>query len=325
MPHSNISLSDSDSEPEVPRPLNTLHIMIREMLYKVRENGSTISALEAWVETVDPEAYRKDPWPQDLIDAHAHYKALVAEINSKRMAYNNSVHYSLKEKLRYTLKVQLERLTQEEVSNYSRRDTSTLGININININIILLILVIHVFWVWRHNKNNEQARLNVQTYGSRQEDAKTFEAPFVNSEALSLRSLVHLSQTPEKAAKPCPARHGPISHSLGPCLQTQLWFYIRCLPVTVKELMHIQKVLWKYIWDPRPGGPIANVQAMRPFAEGGLGVIDFKTMQKAESGVSAERLWKGLYHRKIDYPKLTDLYWKLLLNKVTTGERELP
>lgn len=150
MPHSNISLSDSDSEPEVPRPLNTLHIMIREILYEVRENGPTISALEAWVETVDPEAYRKDPWPQYLIDAHAHYKALVAEINSKRMAYNNSVHYSLKEKLRYTPKVQLERLTQEEVSNYSRRDTSTLGININININIILLILVIHVFWAWR-------------------------------------------------------------------------------------------------------------------------------------------------------------------------------
>ncbi|OJI81733.1 hypothetical protein ASPTUDRAFT_31597 [Aspergillus tubingensis CBS 134.48] len=152
MPHSNISLSDSNSEPEVPRPLNTLHIMIREMLYKVRENGSTISALEAWVETGDPEAYRKDPWPQDLIDAHAHYKVLVAEINSKRMAYNNSVHYSLKEKLRYTPKVQLERLTQEEVSNYSRRDTSTLGISINININIILLILVIHVVWVWRHS-----------------------------------------------------------------------------------------------------------------------------------------------------------------------------
>lgn len=152
MPHLNMSLSDSDSEPEVPRPLNTLHIMIREMLYEMQENGSTISALEAWVETVDSEAYRKDPWPQDLIDAHAHYKALVAEINSKRMAYNNSAHYSLREKLRYTPKVQLERLTQEEVSNYSRRDTSTLGININININIILLILVIHVFWVWRHS-----------------------------------------------------------------------------------------------------------------------------------------------------------------------------
>lgn len=36
---------------------------------------------------------------------------------------------------------------------------------------------------------------------------------------------------------------------------------------------------------------------------------------------VSPERLWKGLYHRKIDYPKLADLYWKLLLNKVKTGE----
>ncbi|XRM40132.1 hypothetical protein ABZX51_003451 [Aspergillus tubingensis] len=110
MAHSDISLSDPDSEPEVPRPLNPLHIMIREMLYEVRENGSTISALEAWVETVDPEAYRKDPWPQDLIDAHAHYKALVAEIKSKRRAYNNSVHSSLKEKLRYTPKAQLERL-----------------------------------------------------------------------------------------------------------------------------------------------------------------------------------------------------------------------
>ncbi|XRM38578.1 hypothetical protein ABZX51_001981 [Aspergillus tubingensis] len=265
MSHSNISLSDSDSEPEVPRPLNTLHIMIREMLYKVRENGSTISALEAWVETGDPEAYRKDPWPQDLIDAHAHYKAKKLQLLEAGII--------------------IDKIKQTK----------------------------------------NIQARLNVQTYGSRQEDAKTFEAPFVNSEALSLRSLVHLSQTPKKAAKSCPARHGPISHSLGPCLQTQLWFYIRCLPVTVNELMHIQKVLWKYIWDPRPGGPIANVQAMRPLAEGGLGVIDFKTMQKAESGVSAERLWKGLYHRKIDYPKLTDLYWKLLLNKVTTGERELP
>ncbi|PYH28439.1 uncharacterized protein BO87DRAFT_391893 [Aspergillus neoniger CBS 115656] len=110
MTNSNISLSDSDSEPEVPRPLNTLHIMIREMLYEVRENGSTISALEAWVETVDPEAYRKDPWPQDLIDAHAHYKALVAEINSKRVAYNNSLHNSGKDQTLYTSKVQLERL-----------------------------------------------------------------------------------------------------------------------------------------------------------------------------------------------------------------------
>ncbi|RAH58783.1 hypothetical protein BO85DRAFT_487490 [Aspergillus piperis CBS 112811] len=110
MTHSNISLSDPDSEPEVPRPLNTLHIMIREMLYEVRENRSTISALEAWVETVDPEAYRKDPWPQDLIDAHAQYKALVAEIDPKRMAYNNCRHNSGKNQTLYTPKVQLERL-----------------------------------------------------------------------------------------------------------------------------------------------------------------------------------------------------------------------
>ncbi|RAK93819.1 hypothetical protein BO79DRAFT_213410 [Aspergillus costaricaensis CBS 115574] len=110
MTYSDISLSDPDSEPEVPRPLDPLHIMIREMLYEVRENESTISALETWVQTVDPEAYRKDPWPQDLVDAHAQYKALVAGIDPKRGAYNNSVHNSLQEKLRYTPKAQLERL-----------------------------------------------------------------------------------------------------------------------------------------------------------------------------------------------------------------------
>lgn len=109
MPRSNISFPDSSSEPEVPRPLNTLHIMIREMLYEVRENESTISALEAWVETVDPEAHRKDPWPQDLIDAHAQYKALVADIDPKRLAYNNSRHNSNKNQTLYTPKVHLER------------------------------------------------------------------------------------------------------------------------------------------------------------------------------------------------------------------------
>ncbi|GKZ89575.1 hypothetical protein AnigIFM59636_000513 [Aspergillus niger] len=36
---------------------------------------------------------------------------------------------------------------------------------------------------------------------------------------------------------------------------------------------------------------------------------------------VSPERLWKGLYHRKIKYPKATVLYWKLMLNKMRTEE----
>ncbi|PYH31035.1 uncharacterized protein BO87DRAFT_428950 [Aspergillus neoniger CBS 115656] len=44
------------------------------------------------------------------------------------------------------------------------------------------------------------------------------------------------------------------------------------------------------------------------------------RTVRPAPAGyltdVFPERLWKGLYHRIIDYPKLTDLYWKLLLNK---------
>lgn len=33
------------------------------------------------------------------------------------------------------------------------------------------------------------------------------------------------------------------------------------------------------------------------------------------------EQIWKSIRQRKVDYPKFTDLYWKLMLGKVRTGE----
>ena len=37
--------------------------------------------------------------------------------------------------------------------------------------------------------------------------------------------------------------------------------------------------------------------------------------------GTSDQKIWKSLRHREVDYPKFTDLYWKMILGCVRTGE----
>ena len=37
--------------------------------------------------------------------------------------------------------------------------------------------------------------------------------------------------------------------------------------------------------------------------------------------GITDKMVWNSAYYRTIDYPKFTDLYWKLLLGRVRTGE----
>ncbi|OJI87272.1 hypothetical protein ASPTUDRAFT_28228 [Aspergillus tubingensis CBS 134.48] len=91
MTHSNPSKSSkesSDSESEVLGPWNELHIKIRAMFREVRSLGESAASLDEWAQTIDPDKYRKmDPWPQDLIDAHAQYKEYVDSIKPAHYAY----------------------------------------------------------------------------------------------------------------------------------------------------------------------------------------------------------------------------------------------
>ncbi|GKZ40097.1 hypothetical protein AbraIFM66950_002333, partial [Aspergillus brasiliensis] len=91
--HSNVSLGPSEeSDPEniVLRPLNELHALIRQMLYEVRNHETTIASLKTWVETIDPNTYRKQvPWPRELWEAYERYKHLVEGINPRILAYND--------------------------------------------------------------------------------------------------------------------------------------------------------------------------------------------------------------------------------------------
>lgn len=91
MTHSNPSISSkesSDSESEVLGPWNELHIKIRAMFHEVRSLGESAASLDEWAQTIDPDEYRKmDPWPQDLIDAHAQYKEYVDSIKPAHYAY----------------------------------------------------------------------------------------------------------------------------------------------------------------------------------------------------------------------------------------------
>lgn len=91
MTHSNPSISSkesSDSESEVLGPWNELHFKIRAMFHEVRSLGESAASLGEWAQTIDPDNYRKmDPWPQDLIDAHAQYKEYVDSIKPAHYAY----------------------------------------------------------------------------------------------------------------------------------------------------------------------------------------------------------------------------------------------
>lgn len=67
--------------------------------------------------------------------------------------------------------------------------------------------------------------------------------------------------------------------------LAAKLWHLLRCFLARQEDLDPIQRTIWRYVWEQadssKATGPIANAQALRPIEEGGLKMIDIRTMQR--------------------------------------------
>ena len=70
-------------------------------------------------------------------------------------------------------------------------------------------------------------------------------------------------------------------------CLDSTLYFYLRCLPATTKDLAPIEKAINRYMWaskGEKVRAPIAHAQLTRPIVEGGLNVMNLTVMKQALS-----------------------------------------
>ena len=70
-------------------------------------------------------------------------------------------------------------------------------------------------------------------------------------------------------------------------CLNSTLYFYLRCLPASAKDLEPIEIAIKAYMWaskTSRPRAPMEYSQLTRPVAEGGLSIMNIKVMKQALS-----------------------------------------